>query len=227
MRATVYMDLEQWDNAIADLRRAIELEPNSSSPYHILALLLAYRDDEAGYQALGEQVVERFSKSSRSDSPSGNALLAFSCLVRADYVKDPKPLLAMLESAQQAGELNGASIRTVEVYQVAYSWLEIQKGQCAAARERLERSIKRFPPPENGVAYAETSTAQAALAMALIGEGKRAEAGSLLKSARATLSTKPGDERSGGASYVLALVLLDAAERDLGVSKQGLKADGT
>jgi tetratricopeptide (TPR) repeat protein len=59
-RSNLYAQLGKWSEAAADAGKAVELNPDAIRNWMVAAILLARAGDGAGYRALCEKMVERF-----------------------------------------------------------------------------------------------------------------------------------------------------------------------
>jgi tetratricopeptide (TPR) repeat protein len=86
----------QWDQAIADLDRALRLQPNDPWFWHRYGLVLVGRGDVEAYRAVCRDLSRRFADA--DDPDTANAVL-WLCALVPDAVEDYAPLLRLGERA--------------------------------------------------------------------------------------------------------------------------------
>jgi tetratricopeptide (TPR) repeat protein len=96
MRAQIYGSEEKWDEAIADYRKVMEIDPRNVAAIMDFAAILALRGDEAGYRQFAEQLLERFGNQA---SAAEKLRVADACLLRPEWLPNAAAAESMLEKA--------------------------------------------------------------------------------------------------------------------------------
>ena len=195
-RASVHVELQQWDKAIADLRSAITAKPDSASAYVGLASILAYQRDEAGFRSLSRQLLERF---------DGDWGITEACFLKPEWLDDPKRVELMLEKSLSSSQMGSSLNRfgSEQQEQINRSRLEMLRGQPLLAIQGFGESLTRLESSDRFNFNRDSAVlVRLHLAMALksIGDDTRAEA--TLQDAEQALGPVP-NSLSSVANHVL------------------------
>ena len=105
-RASILVELNKWDEAIADLQKANSEEPDSFTASIHLAAVLAYRSDEAGFRECTRHLLRNLS-SQHATYAQGE--IAEICLLMPDWLDDPEHVKTLFEKSLEAQQSIGVS----------------------------------------------------------------------------------------------------------------------
>jgi WD40 repeat protein/tetratricopeptide (TPR) repeat protein len=95
-RADANVALDRWDEAAADVARAVELLPDDASLWHQQALLRLRSGDAAGYRRTCAGLLKRLGQTTE---PATAALVAWTCCLAPGSAEDPQAVVALAERA--------------------------------------------------------------------------------------------------------------------------------
>jgi WD40 repeat protein/serine/threonine protein kinase len=195
-RAEIRTEQQEWDAAEADLRRAAELNADSSLTWHQLALLRLRAGDAAGYRRACEELIRRHPEDAASswDWSKGIPTVALAPCERLDLM----PLLRELERLK---ERNKWADRTIGLYQYRLGRFAESARSLEAARKQDRHGGKPWD--------------WFFLAMALHRSGNAAEAKRSFAKAAADIARSEKDDRSRWDDRFTLQLLKAEAERVL------------
>jgi tetratricopeptide (TPR) repeat protein len=173
--------LAQWDKAIADLSKAIELDPSNDWLWYQRAALYLKLGDAEGYRGTCAEMLKRFGNTDRPDIAEH---IAKTCSLAPDAVSNSKPVLKL---ADLAIEKKGSDRWIL----LAKGLAEYRAGRHASAVDWLKRvSPKSGGEHLDAIAFAVLTLAERRL-------GRTQEARAALGSAKAILGQKMPDPAKG------------------------------
>jgi len=241
MRGQAYLANEKWDEAIADFRRALELQPRNVIAITNLAAVLVLRGDEPGYRQFTDQILERAGNES---SPAEKFHIADACLLRSDWLSNAAAAESLLQTAIEAlpdaeperagrfdqGVVGPAGIRsssiTAEEVQAARGRLHILKSQPEEAVKLLKPFLTTGSANGRRLRPDIEVSSWCSLAVAQLSMGDKAAAAAALVQARQAAAFRAGSPSATGVlptHELPAKVRLQLAEqilRDAGVGEE-------
>jgi tetratricopeptide (TPR) repeat protein len=211
-RGQTHLTLENWDQAIADYRKILELEPKNAAAISDLAAVLVHRGDEAGYRQLTEQVLERFAHDASSTDRMSVALAA---LIRPEWLPDATRVQSMLEEAIEGAAGSNSSTRMQEIT-LARGRLHVLRGQPDEAIRVLQPIVDEAKAGALRGRAEFVVSACTSIAIAQLSKGNSEAADAALTQARAALA-EGGWSRSSTRPHAefAAKVILERAEQVL------------
>ena len=144
----------QWEQAITNFNRSVQVNPTNHIAYHSLAPLLVVTGDRQGYRRLCERILREFGTNS---DPVIAERMAKDCMILPPEQGSLPTLSKMAETALSAGPAS----TDWPYFQFVKGFVEYRQGHFAAAAEPLQSVIEQGGEPARTVqAYCVLAMAQ-------------------------------------------------------------------
>jgi Tfp pilus assembly protein PilF len=198
-RALLHAQLGEFEEATADFKGAITLNPNDQYSWYRLAGIRMYIGDEQGYRALARDMLDHFGTT--MDPGIANSTLK-TCLLIPETVGDPELLQRLFKQ-----EVNARFVHWTRLNQ---AMLEFRTGQYKAAAEHLADHNLGFGAEQ----AQEIATVELLLAMSYQHLGRSNEAAEVMRGAVTRIETqvaKPGDLPVNFENWLICQIILREA----------------